>query len=145
MVSINLIIKQGRQVPKESSAPTHFQASFPPSSRKMKDHDGLILQLETLPHLPCPVCTKLTLSCRYNSGSCGPPQRGYSQLQAQTGVWHKRCYFTTEVPQARRCFLKSDVKGRSCTWDWHMASDITSWLDHLGQLSEPLWAHFPQL
>lgn len=51
MVSINLIIKQGRQAPEESSPPTHFQASFPPSSPRMKDHDSLILQLETFHHL----------------------------------------------------------------------------------------------
>lgn len=46
MVSINLIIKPGRRAPEESS-PTHFQARFPAPSPKIKDHDGLILQLET--------------------------------------------------------------------------------------------------
>lgn len=47
MVSINLIIKQARQAPEESPPPTHFQACFPPSSPEIKDHDGLLLQLET--------------------------------------------------------------------------------------------------
>ena len=50
MVSINLIIKQGRQAPEEPSPPTHFQASFPPASLDMKDHDDVFLWLETLPH-----------------------------------------------------------------------------------------------
>lgn len=52
MVSINLIIKPGRQAPEESPPPTHSQASFPPSApkikKKKKNHDSLILQPDTL-------------------------------------------------------------------------------------------------
>lgn len=51
MVSINLIIKRGRQTPEESSPPTQFKASFLPSSPKIKGNDGLILQPEALCHV----------------------------------------------------------------------------------------------